>query len=98
MDEIVHDLAIDEFQNVIAGFDQRHRHIERREDRRVFDADHAATDHRQRTRQMFEVENFVAIQNAPAIERHIVRPVRMRARRDQRVLEGNLARFAMLRW
>ena len=51
VDEIVDDLAVDEVEDGVARLDQRHRHVERREDRRIFDADHAAADHRQRARQ-----------------------------------------------
>ncbi len=45
---------------------------------------------------MFEGENFVAVENAFAIERHVVRPMRMRAGGDQCVVEIRFAHFARI--
>ena len=47
----------------MARLDQRHRHVERGEDRGVFDADDAAADHRQRARQVLELQHLVAVED-----------------------------------
>ncbi len=76
------------------GLDQRHRHVERGEDRRILDADHPAADHRQGARQVRELEHLVAVEDACAVEGHVVGPVRAGADGDQRVLEGGVAGLA----
>ncbi len=91
MDEIVDDLAVDEIKDRVARLDQRHRHVERRKDRRIFDADDAAADHRQRARQLAELQHLVAVENADLVERHVAWPVRPCADGDQRMREADLA-------
>ena len=64
VDEVVDDLAVDEIEDGVARLDQRHRHVERREDRRIFDADDAAADDGQRARQPVEFQHLVAVEDA----------------------------------
>jgi hypothetical protein len=66
------------------------------EDRRVFDADHAAPDHRHAARQPAELENLVAVEDARAVERHAVGPVGPRSDCNQRLVEAGLDPFAAL--
>ena len=61
--EFVDDLAVDELEEVLARLDDRHRHVERREDRRVFDADDAGADHRQAARHMRFGGDVVAVED-----------------------------------
>ena len=85
VDEIVDDLAVDEIEDGVARLDQRHRHVERGKDRRIFDADDAGADHRQRARQTVELQHLVAVEDAGLVEGHVARPVRPCADRDQRM-------------
>ena len=61
--EFVDDLAVDEFEEILARLDDRHRHVERREDRRVFDADDAGADHRQAARHVRLGGDVVAVED-----------------------------------
>ena len=91
VDEVVDDLAVDEIENRVARLDQRHRHVERRKDGGVFDADDAGADHRQRTRQLRQFEHLVAVEHTLLVERHLGRAMRPRAHRDQGIGEADLA-------
>ena len=63
--------------------DQRHRHVERVEDRRVLDADDAGADHRQAARQLRQLDDLVAVEHRRPVERNVIRPQRRRAGGDE---------------
>ena len=58
--QLVHDLAVEELQRPFTALDQGHRHAERGEHRRVLDADHAGAHHRQTARQLLDPDDVVA--------------------------------------
>ena len=60
VDQLVDDLAIEELERTVALVDQRHLHAERREHRRVLDADDAAADDGQRPRQGLQIADLIA--------------------------------------
>src|SRR5215470_8079014 len=66
--ELIDDLAIDEFQKMLARLDDRHRHVERRKDRGVFDAYDARADNRQAPRHVRFGRNIVAVEDVAAVE------------------------------
>ena len=67
--------------------DQRHRHVERAEDRGVFDADDAGADHRQAARQMRSMSRISSLSKMlRAVERHVAGPMRPGADGDQDAL------------
>ncbi len=86
--ELVDDLAVDEFEEILARLDDRHRHVERREDRRVFDADDAGADHRQAARHVRLGGDVVAVEDVAVVERDCRRPERRRADRDDDLVAG----------
>ena len=92
MHELVDDLAIDELEEIVARLDDRHRHIERRKDRRILDADDPRAHHRQAARHMRLGRDIVAVEHVAVVERHILGPVRRRAHGedDLLALEGVL--------
>ena len=96
VDEILDDLAVDEIEHPLARLDQRHRHVEGREDGGVFDADDAAADDCQRPRQAFEFEDFVAVEDPGAVEGDEIGAIGLGAGGDQRLVELDLADFAFL--
>jgi hypothetical protein len=93
VDEIVDDFPVDEVEYGRPRLDQRDGNVERRKDRRILDPDDARADDGQRARQTVEFKHLVAVEDAPLVERHIVRAVWASADRDQRVVER---RFAVL--
>ena len=69
IDQRIHNLVIDEGQQSLAHFDQGHARPQRGEHAGVFAADHAAADHRQRLRQMIQLEQAIAGEDRLAIKR-----------------------------
>ena len=67
-------ITIDERQHARRRIDQRHLHVQRREDRRILDPNHARTDHRQRARQALQFQHVVRVKHSLAVERHVGRP------------------------
>ena len=51
VNQLVDDLGVDELERSVALVDDRHLDAERREHRRVFDADDAGADHGERSRE-----------------------------------------------
>ncbi len=97
MNEFVDQFAIDERQDVLVRIDQRNLHIERAEDRRVFDTDYTGANNSEAARQTLYVQDIVGIQNPLAIERNIGRAMRMRADGDDVALRGELRALAFAR-
>ena len=71
MDELVHQLAVDEGQDAIARIDNSHLDIERGEDGRILHPDHAAADDGEGAGQALEIQNFVGVENSVAVERDV---------------------------
>ena len=67
--ELGGDLVVDEGQQPVALVDQRHADAERGEDAGVLAADHAGADDRERARQLVEMQDVVAGEDALAVER-----------------------------
>ena len=88
VDELLDQLLVDEVEEAVARLDQRHRHVERREDRGVFDADDPGADDGEAARQLRQVDDLVAVEHRAAVEGHIVRPEGPRADGDEDVLAG----------
>lgn len=89
MHQLVDDLTIHEIKQLIPAIDQRHLDASGGEDRCVFDADHAATDHRQIRREFLHLENIVGGEDQLAIAWPSRRRRGIRATGDQNVLGGD---------
>ena len=61
VDEILDQLLVEELEEARPRLDQGHGDVERAEDRRVFDADHAAAHHGEAARQMRRLDDLVAV-------------------------------------
>ena len=70
--ERVDDFRVDEGQQAAALVDDGDTHAEGGKDAGIFQSDHARAHHRQRARQMIELEQVVADKDAFAIERDAV--------------------------
>ena len=91
MEKFTDDLPVDEFQYFPLGINQRDLDIERAEDRRILNADDAGANHSQAARDLDDIENFIAVENAPPVERNVVRPKRRRANGDQKLIRDKAA-------
>jgi hypothetical protein len=81
--------VINETENVGPRFNHGDGNIQCAENRGVFDPDDASANNSQRSRQINDVEDLVAVQNAVTVKRDVVWTVRLGADTDQRRLEAN---------
>ena len=95
--ELVDQFLVDEIQKCRPRFDQGHRDVERAEDGGVFDADHARADDGEAARQFRQVDDLIAVEHRPAVERHVIRPEWPGATCDQDVGGGHHASLAAFR-
>ncbi len=79
------DLRVAELEQALALLDDRDARAERREHRRVLDADHAGADHDHRGRDVVELQDAVGVEDRALVERDVLRPVRRGAGRDHDV-------------
>ncbi len=84
--ELVDDFAIEELERPLATLDQGDLHADRREHRRVLDADHAGSDDRQSPGQRLEIYELVGIEHDHAVSLDPWRRRRPRPDRDDHVL------------
>ena len=63
MHEFLDQLFVDEVEEGRTWLDQRHRDVERAEDRRIFDADDAGADDREAARQFLQIDDLVAVED-----------------------------------
>ena len=75
---------------VFARLDQRHRHVERRKDRRIFQPDHPGADHSQAARHARVLDEVVAVEHIGAVERDVRGPIGMGADGDQHLVRLDL--------
>ena len=61
-------LAVGEFKQAVALFDERDAYTENGEHARVLDADHAATDHDHGLGQRVETENLIAVEDGFSVD------------------------------
>jgi len=88
VDELVGQLAVEEGHQAGIGLDDRHLHVERGEDRGVFDADDAGAHHDELARDAGDLEDFVAIEDVLAVEADVARAIGLGADGDQEALGG----------
>ncbi len=88
MHEFVDQLLVDEIEKGRPRLDQGDGDIERAEDGRIFDADHAGADHREAARQFRQVDDLVAVEHGLVVERHVIRPERAGAAGNQDMAGG----------
>ena len=81
--EVLDQLVVDEFKHPRPRLDQRHSHVERTKDRRVFHADDAGANHCQAARQLRNFDDLVAVEDVTAVKRYAGRTVRAGADGDQ---------------
>ncbi len=86
----IHDLVIEERQQLLARVDEVHLQPEVPEHGGVFAPDDSGTENGNRAGSVVEVQDGVAIEDARVFEVNIVGPVRPRARGDDSVLERHL--------
>ena len=86
------DLAVHEVEEARPLVDERHLHAERREHRRVLDADDAGADDDHRAREELEAEDAVGIQDRLAVHGDAGRRRGPRARRDDDLVRLDLGR------
>ena len=89
------DLRVDEREEAGLALDHRHAYADRREDRRVLDADHAGADDRHRRRDALELEDAVRVEHGAAVEVDVRRLHRRRADGDHDLLCGHAAIAAL---
>ena len=84
------DLVVDVGEQAVARVDERHARADRREHRRVLDADHAGADDGHRPRHLvLELQDPVRVDHAALVEVDALRARRARADRDHDVLGGD---------
>lgn len=84
--QITDDFRIEERQNLPTSVHDGDLHVERIEDRRVFDADHTSTDDRHRSRQPLDAKQVVTVHDSVSIHGHPVGTVRLRPRSDENLV------------
>src|SRR5262245_14326852 len=89
VDQLVDDLAIHELQRLLAALDQSHLNPERREHRRVLDADDAGAHHDQGARQLADPDDVVTGDHDLAVGADARRRRRRRADGDDEALGGD---------
>ena len=92
--ELLDDLAIDELQKVVARLDDRHRDVERREDRRVLQADDAGADDGEAAWHAQLLHQAVAVDHGLVVEGDVRRAVGLGPHRDDDVVGRDDVRFA----
>src|SRR5579883_1370456 len=68
--ERFHHFAVGEVQQAETFFDQDDAHAERGEHASVFDTDHAASDHQERSRDIGHFKDMIAVDDRAAVQRH----------------------------
>ncbi len=87
--ERLDDLRVDEREKAGLTLDHRHAYADRREDRRVLDADHAGADDRHRRGDALELEDAVRVQHGAAVEVDVRRLHRRGADCDHDLVGGH---------
>jgi len=85
MHQFVDNFAIEEFKRALASVDDGYVDAKGGKHRRVFDADHTATDNDHAARYFRNVENLVAVDHELAVNREIARRRRSGTDGDQDV-------------
>ena len=81
----IDDLTIAEVEQPLSAVDQRHASSQRGEHDGVFQANHTATHHDQRTRNVLQVEQLIRIEDSFAIEGDVGRTSRLGPAGDEKL-------------